>query len=540
MTSGTATTSSNATSNVTTTTSTQKTEKNKSSENSELFNKLLNNETNPKDISYEEYKNLSRDEINTLYPRDTMEKENNEAVSLHIKTHMTDDEVLNKVLFEKELESFDSLNVKYLKPAIDITNATFEAWNSLTYGMMSFGVEMDQIHNNIIAHTYGAKSSFQEYSHSMEVSVGNMTREFTYNRTSMYTAEQHISATESLVASQIFTTFDTIETKYNMIATENNYNKGSNFYEGMKAVSSYHEEIKGEYYKRESDNRIMLHTYTRSYSHAEFEYSASIQNDTQVTQGDKENESKFPEAKKYSQIISSLLNGDYKTQEDYMLTAMENQQYYENRQKNDKEYIQLTKEHYEGKFSDRNFEEFITKMDMDNLSSDEKNLYKSIIKDRWVTDKEVSTLSFEQLKNISKFYNSSENNDTYIGDTDIPTDYKALKLIEAVNVSNDDVFNNLLFERISSMENNEEISAYMSTVTGSKGYNKESFYHDMTQDSLSSPSKNPKNVLDNLITQTEAKITDDSTPDDKILYESMLGIYTELRDAYIQKKEVAA
>ena len=533
-----ATTTSSTSSVTNTSTSTTSTHnndnKNKTTEYDSLMQRLEENEIDPKDIRYDEYKNLSKEDINILYPKDTMEKENSIAMSLQLKANLTDDEVMNKVLFEKEIESYDSKDAEYIKSANDISNAVFYAEASLYHSVMAMDAVSEVLYNNAMANKYGADSLFQEYSETMKVSIGNTTREYTYTRTSIYTKDQGLQTSSKFTATEVFNTFDTIDKKYQEIINKHNYNDNSHFHQATKAVASYHQEIKNEYHKRASDNAIMLHTHTRSSSYAQFSYSSDLKNETQTIIKNKDNEVRYPESQKYSEIISTLFSGDYKTEEEYLLKSMDTQKYYKNREINDKEYIQLTKEHYEGKFSNRNFTEFIDKLGMGDLSDDEKELYKSIIKDRWVTNEEVSSLSYEQLKTLSKFYESSDDNEKYIGDSDIPTDYKAQQLMRTVNISNDDVYNKMIFDRISSMQNDEEISAYMSVITA----NEESFYHDMAQDKLSNPSKSPKVVLEYLISLTETKVADAKTTDDKILYESMLGIYKELEKEYIDKLEL--
>ena len=66
-------------------------------------------------------------------------------------------------------------------------------------------------------------------------------------------------------------------------------------------------------------------------------------------------------------------------------------------------------------------------------------------KSKQTNNKEVASLSFEQLKSINKSYNISENNDIFIGDSYVPIDYKAQQLLYSVNVSPDDIFNKMIF-----------------------------------------------------------------------------------------------
>ncbi|MDY0328084.1 MAG: hypothetical protein RBR07_07545 [Arcobacteraceae bacterium] len=80
----------------------------KSTETMTQFNIAYYEKRDPADITYDEYKTFTKDNIEQLYPKDTMPKENEKANSLLIMVIGTDDEILNKVLFDKEIQSYNS------------------------------------------------------------------------------------------------------------------------------------------------------------------------------------------------------------------------------------------------------------------------------------------------------------------------------------------------------------------------------------------------------------------------------------------------
>ena len=111
----------NYTSSISTTNSTQE----KANNSLSLFENLLKKEVLPKDISYSEYKNLTEDDIERLFPKDSMPKENAKAIALHTKANYSEDEILNQVLFDKELEFSDSEVDTYVSRSLDFFTKTW-------------------------------------------------------------------------------------------------------------------------------------------------------------------------------------------------------------------------------------------------------------------------------------------------------------------------------------------------------------------------------------------------------------------------------
>lgn len=79
------------------------------------------------EITYEEYKKLSIEDIEELYPKESMPKENAKAMTLHTKANYSDDEILNQVLFDKELEFNDGVAHSYVS---DFFNSLYRFWPS--------------------------------------------------------------------------------------------------------------------------------------------------------------------------------------------------------------------------------------------------------------------------------------------------------------------------------------------------------------------------------------------------------------------------
>ena len=249
---------------------THKSKQNSDSKKNSFLDKLYR-KRNPRNITYNEYKNLTREDIDILYPKDTMIKQNNEATSLYIKAHITDDEVLNKVLFEKELESFESSDALYLESLNKVVNTIFDAWSSITY----LGIQFEAIAKHLesfamnkeFTKDYTIKDYSNEFSKNIEVTVKNIKRTAKYSTKTVCTSETEITT------NGLFNTFDSMIKQFDSIQTKGHYDTNSNFYKGSKTVTSYLETIKDDYYKRKKENDKLLHCYTQTCSYTHVEYA---------------------------------------------------------------------------------------------------------------------------------------------------------------------------------------------------------------------------------------------------------------------------
>lgn len=83
----------------------------------EYFKSLLAQNA-PNELSFSEYKTFSNQDIDRLYPINLMPEANKQAKSLLVKVNMTNDENLNKILFDKELVLSQSIYKDYFKVAV--------------------------------------------------------------------------------------------------------------------------------------------------------------------------------------------------------------------------------------------------------------------------------------------------------------------------------------------------------------------------------------------------------------------------------------
>jgi len=232
---------SNQNTTTTQTTSSLDNQQNKSA-TSTFFKILKEKEINPKEITYEEYKKLTKEEIDTLYPKDTMLEENEKAYSLHSRANGSVDEVLNKVLFEDALNTDDTS----LTNGVDMRLNMWEDWEKTKLALE----KMDQYmrDNNI---------KFPENSKDAMAMFSKLHQRF-YNETVVPDNEKKITAEE------LFHSFDLEESYYPVVMEFNKYSKESEYYKDAQKAIAYHNKIKDEYYKQLQENKAVLSAYTNS------------------------------------------------------------------------------------------------------------------------------------------------------------------------------------------------------------------------------------------------------------------------------------
>lgn len=478
-------TSTHSTSSTTRTTYTTNTKQEDETKKSTLFNELKNEKTNPRDITYDEYKNLKREDIDKLYPKDTMAEQNKEALSLHIKANMADDEVLNKVLFEKELESLSSIDAEYLKPANDIINAIFEATSHFAHNIM----RLEAINKHF--ESFGVKkgTTLQEYSFefskTMEITVGNITRSVSYNKSVDYTKQTGLSTTD------VFSAFDTMSNKFKTTIQEHHYGKDSHFYKGTQIIQSYHENIKAEYNKRMEVNTSTLYAYTKSYSYSNLDYKQNMDNNPQNVHLDS--------------LIEQILS-------------------FEKSQNNQYLSVEDIRQKYKDNFNDEKYSELLEKVGLEDLSDEEKELFKSVIDDKHISDSEVRNLSYEQMKTLNKIIMQSDDKDNYLAQDIIDIDYKASRLLDTTFMSKDDTFNKTVFQQVKGLHNDEVIYMYMAMVSGTRNFPNE--------DSIYKNSDDPAEVLKSLIQTNEQRQSIASQSSLKGYFNASVNIYNNILQNY--------
>ena len=87
-------------------------------DSNEIYQELKNNEVSATSITFENYSNLTTNDIDKLFPEEVNAQENYKAHALHTKANGTTSDILNQILFERELAPNDDKYEKYANKSI--------------------------------------------------------------------------------------------------------------------------------------------------------------------------------------------------------------------------------------------------------------------------------------------------------------------------------------------------------------------------------------------------------------------------------------
>lgn len=207
---------------------TQTTNSNIENSSEVLFSSLLSKNVSPTDISYDEYKKLTTEDIENLFPRKDMPQENTKALSLHSKVNASDDETLNQVLFEKELESNG--------------NEAQNSANFLINSALDWPKTISKLHN-----IFEMQSKYMQ-ENNIE-NVDDIPSSVMYNIEAK--AEKEASE-EKITPEELFKSFNNLKLTFE--------NKENNSWK--EEVFSIFDDIQKEYEKRVSERDAILNSYT--------------------------------------------------------------------------------------------------------------------------------------------------------------------------------------------------------------------------------------------------------------------------------------
>lgn len=222
----------------------------------------------PKEISFEEYKNLTPEDIEKLYPKEEVPEQYEKAISLHTKANGTHDEILNEVLFDKEIVSDGSEFDKRVSHMIDFRIAHQEMIVRLELAME----KVDQYikDNNIKFEGTDPKELGQQHL----ALVSKIEKEL------VVPEDRKIISKD-----EMFSVF-----KHNKIGAEasmefNKYTPDDEQYQYYQAMISYEESIVADYEKRVAQKESQLSSHQSNQSAAYAIAQAQEEKDKkQVTQ----------------------------------------------------------------------------------------------------------------------------------------------------------------------------------------------------------------------------------------------------------------
>ena len=213
-----------------------------------VFDSLINKDIAPKEITYNEYKNLTKEDINKLFPKDTMSEQNTKAISLFTRATGSEDEILNQVLFEKELESDGS---KFTKRTSRMIDSFMNIWESMEQmKIASEKTEQYMKDNNI--------------NFSKEELLTTGIEFYSKIHSAMYKETVVPENQKKISASEMFEIFDNNKMGGEETIRRNKYTSHDEYYNYHYAMVEYENSIRDAYQKKVDENNAVLASYTQN------------------------------------------------------------------------------------------------------------------------------------------------------------------------------------------------------------------------------------------------------------------------------------
>jgi len=194
------------------------------------------------------------------------------------------------------------------------------------------------------------------------------------------------------------------------------------------------------------------------------------------------------------------------------------------------EDIQKGRQKYSELFTDERFEEILTRLNLNDLSDEEKTLYKSIIDDRYISNEEIEDLSYEQMETLGKFIFIKDGKDSYVDESLINTDYKAGTLLSIPLIGDDENFKNSLFQMVQNMDTQKQINNFMAPLTGNSTFHQIIAFPQLLN--INYDGKDIENMLEKMIEDYKIKLDSVYKADEVEFYQNAIAQYTDLFNLY--------
>lgn len=207
----------------------------------------------PKEITFKEYQKLSKEDIEKLYSKENQKEQYEQAISLHSKVNISDDKILNELLFDRELRADDS---EVAKRALNMISFLARTWDFA-----------NTIHEVIPSSEY--KNLPKDYEPAV---IGKF-----------FDSDQ-------ITAKNLFIIFDNNKLGYEANIDFYNYTPNDEEFQNYQEQIAYREGLKNEYEQRVRENNATLASYTSNSSSAQQAIYQAEQKQTTKAEPIKEND----------------------------------------------------------------------------------------------------------------------------------------------------------------------------------------------------------------------------------------------------------
>lgn len=190
-------------------------------------------------------------------------------------------------------------------------------------------------------------------------------------------------------------------------------------------------------------------------------------------------------------------------------------------------YNEVVKEYEEE--DKKEFQELLKKLKITNLSEDEKEKFRLILKDEEFSNIEMDNLSYEQMKKISQLISQRDSNDIPIEGTFVALGSRTEALLKTITATNDDSFNKALFKKVKSLNTIEEINNFLLPLLN--------HIDDQLKKFDEIIKLNMSKVLSGLITRFQKEREKAEHQEIKEHYQGMIDMYSDFQEFYEKIKK---
>jgi len=165
-----------------------------------------------------------------------------------------------------------------------------------------------------------------------------------------------------------------------------------------------------------------------------------------------------------------------------------------------------------------------------DVSPENKKLFKSITEDTYVSYEETKNLSYEQVLQIKDFLIKKDKNENYIPSTFMPHDKKAGMLLGTVAISDNDTFNKAIFNIAKKIDDEKIFETFMYDMTGTQFSDKLMAYPALQEIDYSK--LDLKEYLSKKIASYQVKLDTATDDESKEFYQNMINKFKGLTNHY--------
>lgn len=180
--------------------------------------------------------------------------------------------------------------------------------------------------------------------------------------------------------------------------------------------------------------------------------------------------------------------------------------------------------------SNAQFDNLLSKLDMEDLNFEEKQLYKSIIENGYISNDEIKDLDYKQIKTLGQFVFKEDEYGNLIEETLINCDIKSGSLLSTTVISENDYFNEALFNMVDTMDSDQEIMMFLSNITGSCHPNKIIAFPELQ--TINYAGIDIAQMLEDRLETYENYIQTSNSGAERALYKKLINQFTDLYNLF--------